>query len=109
MRRGRKSRHGCPGRLRTRCRLRRRCPWWIWWARRLRARRWLNDVALALAAFLVALLTTLSREYFGTAFGTLQDYMAVLTWAFGLTASLTLLTSGLAPLQSTGLRPLLRR
>jgi hypothetical protein len=78
-------------------------------AQRLLWRRWLNDLGLGAGAFLVALLTTLSKEYFGSPFGTLEDYLSVLTWAFGLTATLTLLTSGLASLQSISLRPLLRR
>jgi hypothetical protein len=77
--------------------------------RRLWNRRRLVDWALATAAVVVSLLTTLSTHYLNGPFGTLSDYVAVLGWSFGLTSALTLLATGLATLQTTGLRTLLRR
>jgi hypothetical protein len=76
---------------------------------RILARRWQRDVALAVVAFLASLATTLAREYYGSPFGTFADYSTVFTWAFGLTASVSLLSSGLASLQSNSLRALVRR
>jgi hypothetical protein len=77
--------------------------------RKLWQRRRSMDWLLAGAAFLVSLITTLSTQYYSGAFGTFSDYVAVLTSSFALTSTMTLLATGLASLQNTGLRALLRR
>jgi hypothetical protein len=83
-------------------------------AERIRVARGARDIVIAGAAFAAALLTTLSRHYFGgDPFGSFADYSAVFGWAFGITAAtslvLTNLTAGLATLQRAGLPPLANR
>ena|GEM_PF-4975169 len=65
----------------------------------VRYARGLTNVALAIASFIIALVTMLGTTYLNHPFGTLADYATALAWGFGTTAGLELLASGLASLQ----------